>query len=165
VSVAAWSLAATLVAGLLPPTPTPAAGGVQVGKPLPAFSVRGLEGHALGQSVLRGRAAFINVFATWCGPCRQELPVIVASYPRYRATVTFLGIDEQEPAAKVAPFVKEMKIPYAVGIDEGQMAATYGAASIPHSVFVDKNGIVRAVFNGPLTAAALNARMTLIAGK
>jgi thiol-disulfide isomerase/thioredoxin len=163
-SLAAWSLAATLVAGLLPPTPTPAAGGVQVGKPMPQFYVRALDGHYIGQNALRGRAAFINVFATWCAPCRQELPLIVAAYPRYRARVAFFGIDEQEPATKVAPFVKSMKIPYAVGIDEGQVAATYGAASIPHSVFVDKSGVVRAVFTGPLSADELRTRLALIAG-
>jgi thiol-disulfide isomerase/thioredoxin len=163
-SVAAWSLAATLVAGLLPPTPPPALGGVEVGKPAPPFFVRSLDGKFVGRTALHGRAAFINVFATWCGPCRIEIPAIVAAYPRYRARVAFFGVDEQEPASKVAPFVKRMHVPYAIGIDEGQMAATYGASSIPHSVFVDKHGIVRAVFSGPLTTAQLQRDMALIDG-
>jgi cytochrome c biogenesis protein CcmG/thiol:disulfide interchange protein DsbE len=135
-----------------------------VGKPAPAFVLEDLSGAPLYAKTLRGKPLFINVFATWCPPCRIELPNIVRSYARFRTKVTFLGVDEQEPAGTIAPFTRTMGIHYTVAIDQGQMEASYRAHSVPTSVFIDRRGIVRALYRGPIPADVLQKYLQLIAG-
>jgi cytochrome c biogenesis protein CcmG/thiol:disulfide interchange protein DsbE len=134
-----------------------------VGKPAPAFMLEDLSGSPLSSKSLRGKPLYINVFATWCPPCRIELPEIVNSYERYKAKVVFLGVDEQEPAGKIEPFRLKMGIRYPVAIDQGQMEASYRAHSVPTSVFIDRHGIVRALYRGPIPPALLQRYLQLIA--
>ena len=133
-----------------------------VGKPAPAFLVEDLNGAPLSAKMLRGKPLYINVFATWCPPCRIELPEIVRSHSRYKDRVTFLGIDEQEPAGKIVPFARAMGIHYTIGIDQGQMEASYRAHSVPTSVFIDRHGIVKALYRGPIPDALLQKYLHLI---
>ncbi|MBV9102929.1 MAG: TlpA family protein disulfide reductase [Candidatus Eremiobacteraeota bacterium] len=156
-------LAAFLLAGLLPPTPSPEAVTVVIGKPAPRLVANALDGKAFGENAWHGHALFVNVFATWCAPCRREIPMLVAAYPHYRRRVVFLGIDEKESPNRVAVFVKHMRIPYLIGIDTGELAATYGAGAVPHSLFIDAHGVVRGIWNGPLTRAELERQLMTIA--
>lgn len=163
-NVVALVAAATTLAGLLPPTPSPApGGGVQVGKPAPTFIVTGLDGRLILRATPRGRGLFVSVFSTSCTPCRSEIRNIVAAYRRYGERVSFLAIDEREPPAKVARFVRGMHVQYQVGLDSGPLAVKLGASSLPHGVFVDGQGIVRAVSSGPLTREQLDRNLELIA--
>lgn len=134
-----------------------------IGQPAPAFIVEDLTGAPLSGKMLRGKPLFINVFATWCPPCRIELPAVVRSHRRFKDRVTFLGVDEQEPAGKIAPFARAMGIHYQIGIDQGQLEASYLAHSIPMSVFIDRHGIVRAMHRGAISAALLERYLDLIA--
>jgi cytochrome c biogenesis protein CcmG/thiol:disulfide interchange protein DsbE len=155
-----------LSAALLPVAPwTPAAAALvaTVGKPAPAFVLEDLSGAPLSSKTLRGKPLYINVFATWCPPCRIELPEVVRSYDRYKAKVVFLGVDEQEPAGKVEPFRRAMGIRYQVAVDQGQMEASYRAHSVPTSVFIDRRGIVRALYRGPIPEHLLEKYLNLIA--
>jgi cytochrome c biogenesis protein CcmG/thiol:disulfide interchange protein DsbE len=134
-----------------------------VGKPAPVFMLEDLSGAPLSSKTLRGKPLYINVFATWCPPCRIELPEIVRSYERFKTKVAFLGVDEQEPAGKIEPFRRTMGIRYPVAIDWGQMEASYRAHSVPTSVFIDRHGIVRALYRGPIPDTLLQRYLQLIA--
>ncbi|MGH7707993.1 MAG: TlpA family protein disulfide reductase, partial [Vulcanimicrobiaceae bacterium] len=136
----------------------------RVGAAAPRFIVDRLTGGVISSAGLRGKPAYINIFASWCPPCRQELPAVVGAYSKYRGAVAFLGVDEQEPAVAVRPFVKAMKLTFDVGLDRGQMAATYGASSIPESIFIDRRGVVRAIVHGPISSTTLANDLALIAG-
>jgi hypothetical protein len=74
---------------------------------------------------------------------------IARAYPRYRGRVVFLAADEQEPAGAVAPFAARMKLTFPVGLDGGQMAATYGAGSIPESASSTGGAPCARSFAGP----------------
>lgn len=111
-----------------------------------------------------GHPIFMNFFATWCPPCKLELPEIVKRYPQYKDRVIFLGLDQEESPDLVRPFLKQYAIPYEIGIDQGQVAAVYGVQAIPQSVFIDKHGVVRAIWRGYLTPTKFAENMHLIAG-
>lgn len=102
-----------------------------------------------------GKAEFINVFATWCPPCRMETPDVVhlANVLAARG-VQFVGIDQQESPAQVQRFRNEFGMRYPVYIDETNLTHTVlGARMIPETVFVDAGGVIRWMHEGPLSAA------------
>ena len=105
----------------------------------------------------------MNVFASWCPPCRQELPRIVSAARRSGTRVAFLGVDAQEPAQIATAFAKQMQLPYPIAIDRGQFAASYGARSLPETIFVDAHGIVRAIVHGTISEQILERNLALIA--
>lgn len=131
----------------------------RVGAPMPAFLLETLDGTTLTPARFAGRPLFINVFASWCPPCRVELPGIVRAHDRYGKEIAFLGVDEQEPPHVAGSFAQREGIRYTVCTDSGPFEAAYGAAQIPTSIFVDRNGIVRLIHRGPLSAAQLNAQL------
>jgi cytochrome c biogenesis protein CcmG/thiol:disulfide interchange protein DsbE len=153
---------AAAVAALGTGLPAPAAT-VRLAAPAPDFRITGVHGAPLTLERFRGRPLYINVFASWCPPCRVELPGIVAAARRYAGRVVFLGVDAQEPATIVRRFHAAMNMPYAVAIDDGPMAIAYGATSLPESVFIDRHGVVRAIVHGPIGAAELHRNLDAIA--
>jgi cytochrome c biogenesis protein CcmG, thiol:disulfide interchange protein DsbE len=137
---------------------------VTVGKPAAAFRLEALAGGNIDSSRLHGRPVLLNFFASWCPPCKLELPYIVRAYPLYASRVAFVGVDEQESATIVSAFARREHISYEIGIDEGRAAADFGVGAIPVSVFIDRGGIVRAINRGYLTPTLLRQDLALIAG-
>ncbi|MBV8461548.1 MAG: TlpA family protein disulfide reductase [Candidatus Eremiobacteraeota bacterium] len=142
--------------------PSRAAQIAQIGKAAPAFSYTALDGKRQTSAQFRGRPVFVNFFATWCPPCKLELPNIVKDYPAYRGRVIFLGLDQEESPELVRPFLKQYEIQYHIGIDEGQVGADYGVAAIPQSVFIDRHGVVRAIWRGYMPPKILSQNLALI---
>ncbi|MBV8164626.1 MAG: TlpA family protein disulfide reductase [Candidatus Eremiobacteraeota bacterium] len=142
--------------------PSRAAQIAQIGKAAPAFSYTALDGKRQTSAQFRGRPMFVNFFATWCPPCKLELPNIVKDYPAYRGRVIFLGLDQEESPELVRPFLKQYEIQYQIGIDEGQVGADYGVAAIPQSVFIDRHGVVRAIWRGYMPPKILSQNLALI---
>jgi thiol-disulfide isomerase/thioredoxin len=134
-----------------------------VGKPVPAFSFTGLDGNKVMLQRFAGHPVFVNFFATWCPPCKLELPNIVKNYPAFKTRVVFIGLDQEESPDLVKPFLKQYAIQYLVGIDQGQVSEVFGVAAIPQSVFIDKHGIVRAIWRGYMTPKIFAQNIALIA--
>jgi len=156
---------------------SPAPAGVATGSPAPDFTLKALdpagrplrcasgicEGASSGGEVslsdYRGRPVFINFWASWCAPCRAEMPDIVEAYNRRRdAGLVVLAIDntQLDVVDDVRAFVKEFQMPFPVLLDEeGAAAKAFGVLGLPTSVFVDRDGIVRGVNVGPLTEDTL----------
>jgi len=129
-------------------------GPVQVGKALPRLTFVALDGSQQPLVPPPGRITFVNVFATWCPPCKAEMPDLVAFASREaRYGVDVIGIDQEETAAQVEAFMKRYDIRYPVLIDTGRETKdVLGARVIPRTIVVDGHGVVRAVFSGPMTA-------------
>jgi thiol-disulfide isomerase/thioredoxin len=144
----------------------PAASGpiARVGAPAPEFRIDALDGTKIDFAQYHGRPVMLNFFATWCPPCKLELPYIVRSYPAYASRVAYLGIDEQESPKAVEAFARKEGMTYRLGIDQGNVAAQFAVGAIPVSVFVDAGGIVRAINRGYLTPTLLRQDLGLIAG-
>jgi thiol-disulfide isomerase/thioredoxin len=139
-----------------------AAGVAAMGKPAPAFMVDGLDGNTITAD-FHGKPAYINVFATWCPPCRGEIPRIVRAAKQYQGRVTVVFVDEQESPGRVQSFAREFGMASPVAIDQGQFAATYGLGSIPLSVFIDRHGIVRLIYRGPIPQNVLEHELSILA--
>ena len=136
-----------------------------VGKTAPQFSIESLAGRPMNLHDFSGRALFINVFATWCVPCKSELPRIAHVHAQFAGSVTFLGIDEQESPDRVKAFARRMGVTWQIGIDPGRLAAEYGGAALPLSVFIDAEGIVRAIWRGEIPLPVLERNLRVIAPK
>jgi len=113
----------------------------------------GLDAKPTSLSAYLGHPLWVNFFATWCGPCKAELPEIEARYASYRDRgLVVLGVDEQEDASLVKPFVRRMKLTFPVAIDaSGAATLTYHVGAIPTSVFIGADGNVKAVHVGEMS--------------
>ena len=132
---------------------------VALDQPAPPFVLKDIDGNTLSLAQFRGKPVFLNAFATWCPPCKQELPEIVQRYPQYKDKIVFIGIDEQEDAELVKPFLKRFGITYTVVLDPGDVAEHYAITSLPQSFFIDKAGAVRAMYRGFMTTQVLESNL------
>jgi thiol-disulfide isomerase/thioredoxin len=127
----------------LPPT---------VGSALADFSLTQLNGERIALSDLRGRPVVINFWATWCPPCREEMPLLEQTAQTYADQLVVIGIDYGEDAQTVAAYVQEIGIHFPIALDEdGQVSERYYVRSFPTTFFVDAEGVLRAQHLGALT--------------
>jgi cytochrome c biogenesis protein CcmG, thiol:disulfide interchange protein DsbE len=114
-----------------------------VGDPMPAYTAAYLDGKPLNIASEKGNVIFLNVWATWCGPCRFETPELQALQNQYAAKglkVIGVSVDEGETSA-VKTFVTEQKITYAIAVDpDGRIANLLQTTVLPTSLLLDRNG-------------------------
>jgi len=126
-------------------------GAAVVGKPLPDVQLRSVDGTAASLHTFIGHPLWINFFATWCVPCKAELPEIEHRYEKFRTSgLVVLGIDQEEASFAVAPFVKRFGLTYPTTIDTGAAAELFNIHVIPMSIFVDASGTVRSIRIGQM---------------
>lgn len=106
-----------------------------------------------------GRPTVVNVFASWCGPCRDEAPLLRAA-AAVRDGIAFLGVDHQDLRAEGRQFVDEQQLGFATLYDvDGEVARAVGSTGMPTTAFFDRTGRLVAVHVGPLTAEDLDRRL------
>jgi len=129
-----------------------------VGKPLPDLSFATLDGSTTQLQPAPGRITFVNVFATWCPPCKAETPDLVAFASAWKNRgVDVVGVDQEETAPLVEAFRTRYHIAYPMLIDSTrQTKDLLGARVIPHTIVVDGSGVVRAIVSGPMTRAQMD---------
>jgi len=117
----------------------------------PDFLLETLGGSTLRLSDLQGKAVLINFWATWCQPCRSEVPHLVAAYDRYRQEgLEIVAVNLQEDEGTISRFVQEFGLQFPVVIDRsGDVADKYRVIGIPTSFFIDRSGVVRSIYTGP----------------
>jgi thiol-disulfide isomerase/thioredoxin len=121
-----------------------------VDKPAPDFALRSMKGPSVRLSEHLGEVVVINFWATWCGPCRQEMPLLDVLYGKYRQAGLILlsvNIDENvEPAIEMA---QTLKVSYPVLFDSRkEVSRAYDVSAMPVTVLVDRAGVVRYVAEG-----------------
>ena len=118
----------------------------RVGNTAPAYTAESIDSKPFRLADLRGKVVLLNVWATWCGPCRYEMPVLKDLQDRHRSQgleVVGVSIDEPDMKAAVQRFVKDEHINYAIALDpHGTIADLFETTVIPTSVLVDRNGKV-----------------------
>jgi cytochrome c biogenesis protein CcmG/thiol:disulfide interchange protein DsbE len=123
-----------------------------VGKSAPAFDLPPLgEQPGLKRADLDGNVTIVNIFASWCVPCRQEHPILTALAKDTRIRV--VGINYKDQPGNARTFVADLGNPYAaIGVDErGRTAIDWGVYGVPETFLVGPDGIIRYKFIGPLT--------------
>jgi len=141
--------------GTAPPAPAASADTTPAplpDRPAPDFTLMSLDGTQVILSKLKGQVELINIWATWCPPCRAEMPAIETVYEQYRDQgFTVLAVNLQEDPRSVATFMQQYKLTFPALLDvDGAVSRTYQAYSLPSSFFVDRKGIIRAVYRGPM---------------
>jgi len=106
------------------------------------FTLSDLSGKKVSLSNYRGQVVFLNFWATWCPPCRGEMPSMERLYRKLKDKgLVVLAVDLQEDAKSVQKFVNELKLTFPVVLDsDGRVGATYGARSIPTSYLIGRDG-------------------------
>ncbi len=128
-----------------PPPTTTIAQGNQVGNLAPSFQLNNLDGKSVSLSDLRGKPILLNFWATWCPPCRLEMPYLQQIYDSWSAKgLVLLEIDIGESSAIIEKFLADnnLSLPVLLDIDK-KVALTYGIAAIPTTFFIDKNGVIQ----------------------
>jgi len=124
----------------------------RVGFPAPDFTLRDLNGRSYRLSALRGKVVFLNIWATWCPPCRMEMPSMELLHRRLQGRdFIMLAVSEDEgERTGVRAFVDEMKLTFPVLLDpEGKLPPRYGVTGYPETFVIDRNGHVVEHFIGP----------------
>jgi cytochrome c biogenesis protein CcmG/thiol:disulfide interchange protein DsbE len=125
----------------------------------PDFTMTTLDGSTVRLSELRGHPVLINFWASWCGPCRSEMPHIQAAHETHSGDgLIVLGVNQRESPTDVARFVEEFNLTFAIPLDsDGAASGSYQARALPTSFFVDADGIIRGTFTGPMSAGHIQS--------
>jgi thiol-disulfide isomerase/thioredoxin len=135
-------------------------------KPAPAFTVKDLDGRDIAPASLRGKVVIVNFWATWCGPCRAEIPDLVALQEKYKDTLQVIGISEDEAGVDVVRrFAAEHKINYPVAMMTPEIEKMYpGITALPTSFIIDRESRVVQKHVGMLTARTTEFETRHLAG-
>jgi len=138
---------------LLWPNTSKAAGtGIANGVKAPEFELKTLDGKMVKLSDYKGKAVMINFWASWCGPCRAEMPTLQAVYKEFEAEgFVILAVNLNEPDLAVKSFQEKYGLTFPILMDKGdRVSKLYDIVPLPTSYFVDKNGVVQGKWTGEI---------------
>ena len=132
-------------------------------RPAPDFTLTDLNGNRVSLSQFLGQPVVINFWATWCPPCRVEIPHLIEAYEREQGQVVFLAISLDEPESVVRGFVEEQGMPFTILLDDGgKVAATYRVNSIPVTLFISRDGMITARYVGQMSPSKIEDGLSRI---
>jgi len=127
-------------------------GGAKIGDPAPDFLLPNLDGNLVHLGSLKGKVIFLNFWATWCPPCKEEMPSMESLYQRLRGRpfeMLAVSIDEEGKGA-VQPFMEKYSLTFPALLDrEKKIAAVYGITGIPETFIIRKQGVIDLKIIGP----------------
>jgi len=126
-----------------------AAGGDALG-PAPAFSLTTLSGQVSGLSAYKGQVVMLDFWATWCGPCQQEMPLLDQMYKKFKpAGFTLIGVNVDKEAPAVKELLARRPVSFPVLLDPAnQVSKAYHVDEMPSSVIIDRKGQIRYIHRG-----------------
>jgi len=143
---------------------SPAAQGLPdlLDKPAPAFTLKNLQGQPVSLSDYKGKAVLITFWATWCGPCKMEMPWLIALQKKYASQgFTVLGISEDDdPPSKVSDFAAKVGVNYPVLMYNDKVNSAYGGIDFtPESYYIGRDGKVVAEVGGLVSESEIEANI------
>lgn len=166
-----WMLLTLLLAlaltGVAVAETAPANAPAQEGAPAPDFTLQTLDGGHFTLSEQKGKAVYLNLWATWCPPCVMEIPDIQKLHDRYGDKLSIIGVSVDRGVDEVRAFVEENKLTYAIAMDQNYLLTSelYPTDSIPLSVFIDPEGVVTYIHLGMLPYEAMEELVELALGE
>ena len=132
----------------------------------PAFTLRDLDGREHSSAALRGKVVILNFWATWCGPCRAEIPDLVALQEKYRDQVVVLGISEDEAGPEVVrQFADKFKVNYPIVMKTSELGRLFpGISALPTSFILDRESRIVQKHVGMLNARTTEYEVRALAG-
>lgn len=130
----------------------------------PDFSLETLDGKTVTLSELRGKPILLNLWASWCGPCRLEMPAMEVVYQDYKDEgfiILALNVTSQDSVSAARNFVLELGLTFPILLDyTGSVSQLYQLRAFPTSFFIDRDGIIQeVVLGGPMSEALLRTRV------
>lgn len=137
------------------------------GDPAPAFEAALLEGSGtLALADLDGKPAVLNFWASWCGPCVDEAPMLKKAYETYGDEVEFVGIDIRDARSDAIEFIEKYDLDYHQVRDESlSIHDDYGLTGQPETFFIDEEGVIVEHVKGPLTEESLFALLDILVSR
>jgi peroxiredoxin len=133
-----------------------ASAGIRVGDRAPNFHMQLDDGRTLTMEELQGRPVLLNHWATWCGPCRLEMPEILKAAQEH-PELAVLAVNMMETKSQIEPFAAEFQMEIPIIIDpEGKVRDLYGVRGLPTTILVDREGKISTIWAGLLTRAKLD---------
>ncbi len=135
----------------------------------PDFTLETTQGEAMTLAQLHGKPAIVNFWASWCPPCRAEMPTLQRLYEQRGAEFVLLGVNasSQDSLPKVYQLLAEQGITFPILLDvRGETVKAYQVLSLPTTFFIDRQGLIReVVVGGPLTETGLHTRLDALLGE
>lgn len=136
---------------------------VQVDFPAPELTLTDTQGVSRSLADYRGQVVLVNLWATWCPPCKEEMPTLQAFYEKYEKNgFMIIAVNDGDPTADVLQFVKDYKLTFPVWLDPTYIATerAFKTLNLPSSFVIDRNGTVRLMWVGGISRGMLEKHVT-----
>ncbi len=131
--------------------------------PAPELTLTDLQGVSRSLAEYRGQVVLVNLWATWCPPCKEEMPALQAFYDKYKADgFVIIAINDGDPTADVMQFVKDYELTFPVWLDPTYIATdrAFHAPNLPTSFVIDRGGTIRLTWVGGINSTLLEKYIT-----
>jgi cytochrome c biogenesis protein CcmG, thiol:disulfide interchange protein DsbE len=142
-------------------TPSQAGGAPQAGVVAPDFGYELSDGTAQRLSDARGKTVIVNFWATWCVPCREEMPILQSVATTYSDRVLVLGVNSYDDADAIRAYADELGVTFPLVRDPtGDVGEQYRVQVLPITVIIDPEGVVQRIVRGPVDRRTLEDELT-----
>jgi len=138
----------------------------RMGSPAPDFTLQTADGATVQLAQLKGKPVWVNFWATWCVPCREEMPAMQEIYEQYRGRgLTIVAVNMEEDVSTVRRWIDSGGFPFTFALDsDGAQVKRYNVKAAPTSYFVGPDGVIRDLKLGQISRAEMQAKVEKLLG-